>query len=297
MHGAGSEALLSLGTSHQESRVCFTQSHTGSTTGLASHANRSTSSPANQDPSTKVLSPEGQAFSANRQITSPEGQALSARRQITSPEGQALSANRQITSPKGQALSASRQITSPEGQTLSANRQITSPEGQESSAVMTTSPIHSVGPRESFFSSGIAHLAPATNRQPESTGLSLSPVPIPSPAKAFGNADMLSASREGRLHFATTAEGSSDSRQGASPEATTGHFGAQPVAMPGRGHEGLSPVRDKGLLPTQPMGSAGANRQMLSPVGDRGVSPAKLTDLQKQNDALRFKLQVSGVCA
>lgn len=215
---------------------------------------------------------------------------------MLSPEGQALSANRQVTSPKGQALSANRQITSPEGQALSVNGQITSPEGQESSTMMVSSPTQSVGPRGTFFDGGIAHLAPATDRRPEPTGPNLSPVPMPSPAKPLGNANMLSASREGRLHSATTAEGSSDSRQGVSPEAASGQSGAQPGAMPGRGPGALSPVRHEGLLPTQPMGSAGANRQMLSPVGARGVSPAKFTDLQKQNDALRFKLQVPSVC-
>ena len=243
-----------------------------------------------------MLSPERQALSADRQVTSPEGQALSADRQVTSPEGQALSADRQVTSPEGQALSTSRQITSPEGQALSAIRQITSPEGQEPSAVLMISPTHSVGPREPYFNCGIAHLAPITNRQPESTGPNSSPVPTPSPTKPLSNADVLSAGKERHLHSATTAEGSSGSRQGDSPEATSGQSWGHPSAMPGRGHGALSPVRDKGLLPTQPMGSAGANRQMLSPARDRGVSPAKLTDLQKQNDALWFKLQVFRVC-
>lgn len=306
LHAAGCEALLSLGTSHQESRVCFTHPHTGSTTGIARQANRSIFSPANQDPSRKVLSPEGQAvlanrqmtspdgqaFLANRQMTSPERQAFSANRQVTSPEGQALSANRQVIPPEGQALSANRQATSPEGQAVSAYRQITSPEGQESLAVINTSLTQSVGPKEPYVNSGIAQLAPATNRRPESTGLNLSPVPMSGPAKPVDNADALSPNRDRPLRSVTIAEGTSDSRQGASPEATSGQSCGQPSPVPGRSHGALSPVNHKGLLPTQPMGSAGANRQMPSPARDRGASPARLTDLQKQNDALRFKLQV-----
>lgn len=64
-----------------------------------------------------------------------------------------------------------------------------------------------------------------------------------------------------------------------------------------QGQGAMHPLRDVGLVPTQALGSGGT-RQMRSPVRDRGVSPAnKLTDLQKQNDALRFKLQVQSIGA
>lgn len=66
----------------------------------------------------------------------------------------------------------------------------------------------------------------------------------------------------------------------------------------GQGQGALLPIRDKGgPVAAQSPGCAGA-RQMVSPVRERGASPAnRLTDLQKQNDALRFKLQVPLLCA
>ena len=120
-----------------------------------------------------------------------------------------------------------------------------------------------------------------------------------SPAKPVGNADtgqVLSTSGEVHLHSAEAAEGGADSTQALSPKAATWQSSARLSVMPGRAQRALSPVQDKGLLPSQPMSSARANRQMPSPSRDKGMSPAKHTDLQKQIDALRFKLQVPFVC-
>ena len=241
MLAAGFETLLSLGTSHQGSRL--TQLHTESTT----------------------------------------------RPEIGANGSQTSSTVSQATSTKG---------SSPERQALSASRQPGVLRGQESSAVLTPSPANSVGPRETLCSSGTAHLSRQTNRQPTSKGVECSPVTTSNSAKPMGNADtgqVLSTGEERHLFPAATAQGSADSIQASSPEAAKWQSSAQPFDIPGRGQRALSPVKDKGLLPSQPMGSAGANRQILSPCRDRGISPAKLTDLQKQNDALQFKLQVLSV--
>ena len=238
VHAAGSETLLSLGTSHQES--CLIQPHTASTTGPVVGANRS------------------QTFPTVSYATSTKG-------------------------------------SSPERQALSVSRQPGVLRGQESPAGTISSPTSSVGPRKSFSGTGIAHLSRETNRQPMSKGLELSPSTSIS-AKPTGIADtgqILSTSKE--RHLFPTAEGRADSIQASSPEAARWQSFAQPFDIPGRGQRALSPVKDKGLLASQPMGSAGINRQMLSPSRDRGISPAKLADLQKQNDALRVKLQVLSV--
>ena len=203
--------------------------------------------------------------------------------------------SRQTCSPVSQVTSA--QGKPPERQAPSASRHPNFPAGQDSFAGTTPSSTNPVGPRDTSSSNRVAHLSCATNRQPSSVGLNSS-VTTSSPAKPVGNADsgqVLSTSGEMHLLPAAAAEGCADSSQASSLKTATWQSSAQLPVTPGRDQRALSPVRAKGLLPSQPMGIAGASRQMLSPSRDRGISPAKHTDLQKQNDALRFKLQVSFV--
>ena len=104
---------------------------------------------------------------------------------------------------------------------------------------------------------------------------------------AFGVAPLASAAALGA---------SPSSRYTPSPPAAVGQSAVQLLQTPtsrGQG-QGASQhsSRDEGGLSAPPLGGAGA-MQMVSPVRERRVSPAnKLTDLQKQNDALRFKPQV-----
>ena len=207
-----------------------------------------------------------------------------------SATGPAVGANRsQESSAESPAISS--QGVSPERQALSVSRQPTFHRRQESSAGTSPSSTNPLGPGGTFSSNGDAHLSTVMNRQPMSAGLNSSGTTI-SAAKPVGNADtgrVLFTSREMLLLSAAAAEGSADSTQASSPTAATWQSSA---LIPGRGQKAVSPVRDQGLLPSQPISSAGAIRQMPSPSRHTGISPTKHTDLQKQNEALRFKLQV-----
>ena len=157
----------------------------------------------------------------------------------------------------------------------SLSGQPTSSRGQELSPGTESSPAKCVGTTGGLSASGAAYLATATG--------------------SLGNADIdqtfLSATDYTHPLPPVIAEGSAGSRHAFSPKAPKRESSAQPQDTPNRGQRAVSLVRDKGQFPTQPMGN-GEGRQMLSPARDRGISPAKLTDLRKQNDDLRFKLQV-----
>ena len=265
---------------------------------LTRHINPGANYHADQEQHTKVqcwLRMHAAGFESLHSLGTSHQQSRLTHLHTGSTTGPALSTNRsQTCSTVSEATST--EGVSPERQTLSASRQPTFPRGQKSSAGTTSSPTNSVDAREAFSSSGLAHLSIAANRQPMSRGLESS-VTASSSAKPVGNADtgqVLSTSGEVHLLSAAAAEGGADSTQALSPKAATSS--ARLSMMPVRAQRALSRVQDKELLPSQLMNSASANRQMLSPSRDRGISPAKHTDLHKQIDALRFKLQVCFVC-
>ena len=79
---------------------------------------------------------------------------------------------------------------------------------------------------------------------------------------------------------------------------TTGQGSTTPVLLPSpsRSHPGpgtrlteYQTVQGAGPVKASDRGSS---RLMLSPSRDRDTSPAKLADMQKQNEALQYKLQV-----